>query len=1379
MITETSGYQIVLRNVVLTGIYFLLGQLGSWFLLNSGNVTLIWSPSGLALAILLLGGLRYTPSIFWGAFAINFTLGNSLEISTAITTGNTLEPVLAWWVITKAVKFDTRLNKLSDFLLIVFLAAPLSALVSKTTHSLVSAYLIHNEQWNAVAINSWMSHILGIVLVTTFILVWQNPLSALHKTSLRKSILGVLPLVLTFLAGQIVFLGWFTENLRFITSLYLIFPFIAWAAITLGARGVAVALIVTATQGLMSSKLGVGYFFSHNLTNVLLIDFWLYLLTLSVVGMALAIYIAERQLSERTLQESEARFRHLLQDIPSVAIQSYGQNGVLQYWNKASEQLFGYTSTDVLGQNIITFFLSSNQQTSYGQTIDQMFATNRAVPTSELSVRHKNGSIIDIFAYHAYVHIPGHEPEVFCIAINMTEYKQLQSTMLKNESYLRTLLNTIPDLVWLKDKDGVYLFCNATFEHFMGTNIRNIVGKTDYQLVDLEHANFFHESDRTTIAKGVPHISEETITYPGDSHNTLLEIIKAPMFSDDDEIIGVLGIGRDITERKRMEERLRSSENRLRSIIDASPVPMALSDKQHNITFLNPAFEQVIGYTIEDLHGDVDWWLKVCPNVEYRRTAKQSWEAALEKVSTKKQTVAPIEFNITCKSGDIKTMLVSAAVIEKTLNSIYLIVFYDITEHKQISESVMRNEELLRKKEGYQRALLENFPFAIWFKDTNSRFLAVNQAFAKSLGITDTKQIIGKSDFDFYHADLAEQHQQDDQAVIESRQQKMSEEEHIDPLGISNWIEIYKSPVIDANGDVLGTVGFARDITYRKNNEIDLRIAATAFESQDGMFITDVNRIILRVNRAFTSITGYTPDEVIGQTPMLFNSYHQDDSFYAELWDCIFDSGTWQGEIWTQRKNGDVYLAWLMVTPVKDKNAVITHYVTAINDITVRKEAEEQIRQFAFYDSLTRLPNRRKLLERLEHCIAVGIREKVQFAVLMLDLDRFKAVNDSFGHLAGDELLQQVADRISKRLRTTDTVARLGGDEFVVLLSDISHKEDAARVAEMLVKDLTRPFQLAQHDGVQIGTSIGISLYPEHGDTPEMLMDNADVALYQAKNNGRGCFAYFSESLTLATRQRLQLETKLRKGLVDKELRVYYQPQVDMLTGAIVGAEALVRWQDFNQLIPPSYFIPVAEETSLIIDIGAWVLHETCRQGRIWLDEGLQPIKLSVNISSPQIKRSDMVTLVDSALKQTGFPAELLVLEITERSLLENHDVESIIEILDNLRALGIHLAIDNFGTGYSSLTYLKRFPVDTLKIDRGFINSIADNQDDEGIASTIIAIAHSLGFKVLAEGVETPDQLEFLREKACDYYQGFITSKPVPAAEFTALLRENSQMPE
>ncbi|MDD1609366.1 MAG: PAS domain S-box protein [Methylococcaceae bacterium] len=1248
MIIKSTGYRVLLFNLALTVVYFLLAKLGLLFATNAGNVTLVWLPSGLALAVFLLGGARYMPGIFFGAFAAGIAVGDSEGVSAGIALGNTLEPLLGWWLLTRWVKFDITLTKLRDFLLILFFAAPLSACISAVIGItvLVTGGLLTMEQWSSSVLTWWMADVLGIILVTPLIIVWRTLLPNLQNYSLQQILNTVLLFTLTFLAGQIIFLGWFANSFGSVANaVYLMFLFISWAAINSGVRGVTLVLIITAVQALLGVHQGVGYF-NNGLIGTHLTNFWLYILSLSVVGMTLATYIIECKQNSSALQESETRFRNLLEEIPSVAVQGYGKNGILNYWNKASEHLYGYSKSEAIGQDIVELLLPVDMYESYRQAIQQMFETTQAIPITELSLLNKNGSKVDIFAYHAYVHAPGHEPEVFCIDIDMTDYKH-------------------------------------------------------------------------------------------------------------------------------MEEKLRASESRLRSIIDISPVPMALSDKHHNITFLNPAFEHIFGYNTNDLHTIDDWWLKTCPDLTYRQAAQSVWQAALEKASLHRKAIAPIEFNATCKSGKIKTILVSAAAIEKTFNSIYLVVFYDITEHKKNSETVIRNEALLRRKDGYQRALLDNFPFRVWFKDTNSRFLAVNQAFAKALGVDDPEQLVGKSDFDFYEPDLAEHHYQDDLAVLSSRQKQTAEEEYIDHFGLHSWIETYKAPVIDINGEILGTVGFARDITERKNNETDLRIAATAFESQDGMFVTDANQIILRINRAFTAITGYTAEDVIGQTPMIFNSYHQDDSFYAELWDCIFDVGAWQGEIWTQRKNGDLYLAWLMVTPVKDKQGNITHYVTALTDITVRKEAEEQIKQFAFYDSLTRLPNRRKLLERLDHCIAAGMREKSQFAVLMLDLDRFKAVNDNFGHLAGDELLQHVAERISKRLRSTDMVARLGGDEFVVLLNDISHKEDAARVADMIVADLTNPFHLSQHDNVQIGTSIGISLYPEHGDSSEMLMDNADVALYQAKNNGRGCFAYFSESLTLATRQRLQLETKLRRGIEEQELRVFYQPAYDIATGKIIGAEALVRWQDLDELMPPSYFIPIAEETSLIIDIGAWVLYETCQQGKEWLDAGLPPITLSVNVSAPQIKRSNMVTLVSAVLTETDFPAEQLELEITEQGLMENNGSEFIVDILNSLHALGIRLAIDNFGTGYSSLAHLKSFPLDILKIDKSFINTISPHHDNMAIASTIIAMGHSLGFKVLAEGVETEEQLAFLSEKGCDFYQGYIKSKPLPAEEFTALLRE------
>jgi diguanylate cyclase (GGDEF)-like protein/PAS domain S-box-containing protein len=565
---------------------------------------------------------------------------------------------------------------------------------------------------------------------------------------------------------------------------------------------------------------------------------------------------------------------------------------------------------------------------------------------------------------------------------------------------------------------------------------------------------------------------------------------------------------------------------------------------------------------------------------------------------------------------------------------------------------------------------------------------------------------------------------------------------------------------------------FCRDITERKRIELDLHIAAVAFESQEAMVITDTDSVILRINKAFTESTGYAEQEAVGRKISLLKSGRHDTAFYAAMWASLLSVGAWQGEIWDRRKNGEIYPKWLSITAVKGSNGVITHYVGTHTDITERKTAEEQIKQLAFYDPLTQLPNRRLMLERLKHGINVERRDGRQLGLLMLDLDRFKAVNDSLGHLAGDELLQQVAERITARLRDVDMVARLGGDEFIVLLEDIAQPKDAARVAKEIIADLTEPFCLSQSNNVQIGASIGISLYPQHGDSPEMLMDHADAALYQAKDAGRGCFAYFSEDLTLAVRERIALETRLRRGIEQQELRVFYQPQVDIASGRIVGGEALVRWQDpIEGLVPPLRFIPIAEESGLIVEIGAWVLRETCRQGRQWLDDGFPPLTLAVNVSSQQFRRGDICALVAKALGDTGFPPEQLELEITESGLMDNHDNAA--AILNNLRALGIRLAIDDFGTGYSSLAYLKHFPLDVLKIDKSFIDDIPFHQDDMEIAATIVAMGHILGFKVLAEGVETMAQLAFLQEKGCDSYQGYIKSKPVPAHEFAELLRD------
>ncbi len=558
-----------------------------------------------------------------------------------------------------------------------------------------------------------------------------------------------------------------------------------------------------------------------------------------------------------------------------------------------------------------------------------------------------------------------------------------------------------------------------------------------------------------------------------------------------------------------------------------------------------------------------------------------------------------------------------------------------------------------------------------------------------------------------------------------------------------------------------------------QENNAALTLAASVFESQQGMMITDADNSIIRVNKAFTDMTGYRPEEAIGKNPGFLKSGRYDSDFYLGLWQSIEHTGTWQGEIWNRRKNGEVYPQWLTITSVKNANGVLTHYIGTMTDISEYKTAEEQIRQLAFYDPLTGLPNRRLLFELLQHGIDSRSHDGKLMALIMLGLDHFKPINDSLGHLAGDELLQQVAARLLERLHNIDMIARLGGDEFTVLLENINHVDDAARVAENIIADFKPPFYLSLEPtrGIHIGVSIGISLYAQQGTTPAHLLDQADAALYKAKDSGRNCFAYFSEDLTLAARKRIELETRLRLVIEREELQVYYHAQVDIATDKIIGAEALIRWHPpIEGFTSPWQFIKFAEETGLITTIGAWILKETCRQGKQWLDMGLPPLVLAVNVSPYQFQHSDIIALVIEVLQDTQFPAHNLELELTESGLMENQDKTLI--ILKKLRELGIYIAIDDFGTGYSSLAYLKHFPVSTLKIDKGFIDDIPYKQDDMAIAATIIAMGHILGFKVLAEGVETPEQLAFLQEKGCDRYQGYIKSRPIPAKEFEQLLR-------
>jgi diguanylate cyclase (GGDEF)-like protein/PAS domain S-box-containing protein len=546
--------------------------------------------------------------------------------------------------------------------------------------------------------------------------------------------------------------------------------------------------------------------------------------------------------------------------------------------------------------------------------------------------------------------------------------------------------------------------------------------------------------------------------------------------------------------------------------------------------------------------------------------------------------------------------------------------------------------------------------------------------------------------------------------------------------------------------------------------------------TNDGWWDWDLENDKIYYSPRCWEMLGYEPDALPADSGLWRRLIHPEDIERAErgFKDAIANhEQSFSVEVRLRHKAGH-YVPVLSRYMVQRNDEGVAVLVSGTNmDLTERKASESKLDFLAHRDPLTLLPNRVLLLSYLEHGIRAAQCDGTRLALLMLDLDRFKDVNDSLGHSAGDELLKLVAERLSSRLRGMAAVARLGGDEFAVILPQIAAAEDAGLVANEIMGVLNSPLMLPNGIEVRTGASIGISVFPDHGATTQELLQHADAALYRAKHEGRGCFRYFSQNLTYAARERVDLEARLHRAIEQDELRVFFQPLVDIATGRIIGAEALVRWFDPKEgLIPPSRFIPVAESTGLIASMGEWVLRATCRQGKKWIDAGLPRITLAVNISPRQFLHGDLGATVSRILEDTGFPATSLELELTESALMERE--QDVVALLNRLRAIGVHLAIDDFGTGYSSLAYLKRFPLDVLKIDKGFIDDIPHRADDGAIAAAVVAMGHTLGFKVLAEGVENEDQLAFLRSLGCDMYQGYLASRPVPAEEFEKLLQES-----
>lgn len=671
-----------------------------------------------------------------------------------------------------------------------------------------------------------------------------------------------------------------------------------------------------------------------------------------------------------------------------------------------------------------------------------------------------------------------------------------------------------------------------------------------------------------------------------------------------------------------------------------------------------------------------------------------------------------------------------------------LLLLFILTHWYQAHQKSLRTAEVLTEA---LKSISEGFAFF----DRNDALAFWNDAFQKQASLLNIELSRGLS----YDTFLQQQKDSENVAVHDCEDERT----YVLTTREEQWLHHRVAKMTHGGHAIL-----CMDLTHEKQTQKQLQLSATIIHNAaEAMMVTDADNVICMVNPAFTQITGYSADDIIGQTPSALSSGHHDASFYQQMYAQLTDSGFWQGEIWNKRKDGEVYPEWLSISTIYAEDGSVQQRVALFTDITSRKKSEERIHYQANYDALTGLPNRNLFTDRMGQAVQLAKRQQERLALLSLDLDNFKQVNDSLGHVIGDELLRHVAERLKSLFRSSDTVARLSGDEFVVILNGATLGGDFEQLLNRVLEKVSAPYQINDAT-VYTSVSVGVTCYPDDGQSVDVLLQNADTAMFKAKEMGRNAFCFFTPEMNSRAQERHQLEIAMHEALEKGHFVMHYQPIVDPVSGTVISTESLVRWDDPEKgLIPPFKFIPIAEENGLIVPLGEWILRQACKDAAKWYNESDIHVGVSVNLSGIQFKRSNVVSLVKQALRETGLPPNKLTLEITESLLVD--DESHVLQTLREIRDLGVLLSIDDFGTGYSSLSYLKKFPITTLKIDRSFINEVLISNEDAALTEAILSMASSLNLKVVAEGVENNGQVAFLLERQCDLIQGYYYSKPLP----------------
>jgi len=1327
----SSIIKLIALNLLIAIIYFTLGAAGLQLGILSGYSTAIFPAAGVAFVAIFSGGLRLLPAVWLGSASINVWMsskfgvidGQDIVVATSIGIASSLQ---AWVAVVLVKHFckpgSEKLLNVRGSLWLLLLAGPVTCLTAASWAgaTLLTANIIPSTELVSHWLHWWLGDTLGVILFTPLLLMALNYRKPWWSQRIKNI---VAPILTTLMITLLIFFYVANNEKKHITN----------------------QLKETANPIVESIKSKLNTYQE------------------SVVSIGNLVKVnpkLEYPLFEQFAQSILANHPELSSLNLSPRIVSSDR---VQFEATISQQM-GIPNFHITQRNKLNQLIPAKERNSY-------------VPITYISPLNSNRKAI------GYDNLSNPERLNTLNLVNTTGRPAISSPIqLVQDTESRLGLLLIAPIIPDRTSGSSTAYAVGVF--YLDTILQKIISPQlpeglSLRLQDIDSSSkntTFFISDRSTTFQDFEYSWVEDIYFGGRtwrlslhaseiylaSQQSLLAwqvLLAGLVFTSLLQLLLLNITGRHYMIVQKVEQLLTEQA----TILDNKLVAIATVRDRH-IIWVNTAMELMLGYDRNELNG--------CPTRQCYAHEGDFQSIGEAYANIQNNSVIRNELEFIQKDGQHIWVDMRGTVLHKETDE-SLWVFVDVTERKLAGLTSIFAEKKFK-------TLFDSTNDAVMLMgETN--FVDGNASALKLFGCSTVEEFRSKSPAALSPLDqpcgtnsatLAKQW------IALALQHGKQRFEWVHKRADTN--ETFQADVlisaVELNGKQL-VQATVRDISEQKCIEANLRIAATAFESQEGMMVTNADNVIIRANKAFTTITGYSAEEALGSNPSMLSSGRHDSLFYDSMWQKINSTDYWEGEVWNKRKNDEVYPEKLSITAVKNSEGIVTNYVGTLTDITLSKQAEQKIESLAYYDPLTHLPNRRLMLDRIRHALAASARSGKEGALLFLDLDNFKSLNDTLGHDMGDVLLQQVAERLTTCVREDDTVSRFGGDEFVVLLEGLSIQaaEAAAQtedIANKILSSINMPYQLASHHYTS-STSIGIVLFNDHQAEVEELLKQADIAMYQAKDNGGNALRFFDPQMQASITARAELENELNQAIKQQQFQLYYQIQLDS-TLSTIGAEVLIRWiHPERGLVSPLNFIPVAEQNGAILAIGQWVLDTACTQLKVWQQSALtRDLTLSVNVSAKQFHQADFISQVTMTVQQHNINPARLKLELTESLLL--NDIEDTIEKMKTLADIGIQFSLDDFGTGYSSLQYLKRLPLHQLKIDKSFVDDLVSNSNDQVIVRTIIAMAHSLGLSVIAEGVETKDQQQQLLTGGCKHYQGYLFSKPLPITEFNQLLKEH-----